>query len=188
MRLLASLILGTLAFALTACGGKVIVDGFNEGVGGAGGGGVGGAGGAPTVTSSSSSTVVSSTVSSTSSGAVCPAELAISASCDVEGMTCSVSLACCGGSAVCKNGFWQFLAKPCNSACTGPCGPDKFACQAGAVCVAYIGKSTTYECRPKPCPGPLACGCASPLCAEQEMVCSNIQDGFKVLCDCKGQC
>jgi len=77
---------------------------------------------------------------------------------------------------------------PCGQPCTLQCGPDNFSCQAGAVCVAYIGKTTVYECREKPCMGSLACGCAAKLCAEQQMICNNIQDGFKILCDCNGQC
>ncbi|MFT3770594.1 MAG: hypothetical protein QM820_34640 [Minicystis sp.] len=103
--------------------------------------------------------------------------------CDHEGLQCPVPLACCGGNVTCKNGFWQHSAPACGQPCTSDCGPDGFACQAGAVCIAYIGPVTTYQCRENPCSGPLACGCAGALCAEQMMSCNNIQDGFKILCD-----
>jgi hypothetical protein len=180
--------------SLTACGGKVVVD--------AGSGGAGGSGGAPSssITSSSaivaSSSIVSSSsnvtasVSSSGTGVTCPDPFpGIEAPCPVEGQVCTAPLACCGGKAQCTNGFWKYSGDLCQQPCTPPCGPDNFACLPGTVCVAYIGKITTYQCEKAPCaPGGIDCGCAAPLCAQEGMVCNNIQDGFKVLCDCQGQC
>jgi hypothetical protein len=181
MRIVAFLLLGTGALLITACGGKVIVDGIPEGAGGAGGGG-----GAPS--SSSSSSIASSNVGSSGTGGICPVNVGIEALCSQEGQVCPMPLSCCSGSATCSGGRWHFSAVKCGQPCTSQCGPDDFSCQANAVCVAYIGKITTYQCRDKPCAGSLACGCAEPLCAEQAMTCNNIQDGYKILCDCKGQC
>jgi len=112
----------------------------------------------------------------------------IDATCAQEGQVCQIPLSCCGGSAVCKGGLWHFQPVPCGQPCTNQCGVDNFSCQVGAVCVTYIGKTTTYQCRKKPCGGSLTCGCSEGLCKEQGMVCNNIQDGFKILCDCPGQC
>jgi hypothetical protein len=36
---------------------------------------------------------------------------------------------------------------------------------------------------PSPCEGALSCSCAASLCANEGMMCNNIQMGFKVLCD-----
>lgn len=92
-------------------------------------------------------------------------------------------MACCNGSAVCKGGLWIFLDVPCGQACGGNCGPNDFSCQPGALCVTYIGPVTTYQCRVNPCFEGADCGCAGSYCAEQNMSCNNIQDGYKVLCD-----
>jgi hypothetical protein len=182
-----------------ACGGKVVVDG-NPGSGGSGGsGGNGGNGG--TTSSVSSSDSVSSSVSSTVSvsvsssvttgtGGGCPMPFpGVEAHCDIDGQMCNAPLGCCGGQVICKGGFWSYTGALCNMPCTLPCGPNNFACQVGAVCVAYIGKTTTYQCEPDPCNGMLNCGCAEQLCEQQPIFkCNNVQDGFKVLCDCQGQC
>lgn len=182
---------------LGGCGGKVVVD-LPAGTGG--GGGSGGAasssgtsstGGASSSsassTTSSSSTTASSAGSSSSStgGTGCPDPFpGIYATCDQEGLKCSVPFSCCGGVSFCKNGFWQYAGAPdCGEPCTPDCGPDDFTCQAGTLCVAYIGPVTTYQCRVNPCFQGVSCGCAGPLCEEQMMTCNNIQDGYKVLCD-----
>jgi hypothetical protein len=102
--------------------------------------------------------------------------------CSSEGMTCPVPGACCGGTAVCQNGFWSYQPS-CHDACTLDCGPNGFACNLGLVCVTYIGMTTVYQCVPSPCEGALSCSCAGQLCANEGMMCNNIQMGFKVLCD-----
>ncbi|APR78784.1 Hypothetical protein A7982_04131 [Minicystis rosea] len=168
-----------LAIGLGACGGKVVVDGS------AGTGGAGGSGGSSSSSSPTVSTSVVSSSSSTSSGpAVCPDPFpGIQASCDHEGLQCVPPLTCCGSPATCKGGLWHYDEIDCDAPCAAPCGPDGFACTAGAVCIAYIGTVTTYQCRENPCQGPLDCSCAGSFCAEQMMSCNNIQMGFKVLCD-----
>lgn len=176
--------------ALAACGGKVVVDGTG------GAGGTGGTGGmftssgcldctTTTTTTATTTTTTTSTTSTSSSGnPACPDPFpGIFTKCDVEGMECPIPLACCGGDALCKGGFWQYIGPFCDQPCAPDCGPDGFACTPGAVCVAHIGPITTYQCEKDPCPNGLACSCAEPLCAEQMMSCNNIQGGFKVLCD-----
>jgi len=102
---------------------------------------------------------------------------------------CSVPLACCPGTATCENGFWSFPGLDCQQPCGSPCGPNGFACLPGAVCVAFIGKTTIYQCQPNPCPDqPLACSCADPICQPAGMYCNNVENGDKVLCDCIGDC
>jgi hypothetical protein len=91
--------------------------------------------------------------------------------------------ACCGGVALCKGGYWTFAGPFCSQPCTPECGPDGFACQAGTLCVTYIGPITTYTCAISPCFEMVSCGCVEALCAEKMMTCNNIQDGYKVLCD-----
>jgi hypothetical protein len=92
--------------------------------------------------------------------------------------------ACCSGKAVCLNGFWKYVPPSCPPQnCTLECGPDGFACDPNLVCATYIGMTTVYQCVPNPCTGPLSCSCAAELCAEEGMMCNNIQMGFKVLCD-----
>ena len=172
--------------ALVACGGKVVVDGTGstDGTGGTGG------------TSSSSSNSASASASSSSASASsssgaggCPSAFpGIAASCDQEGLICDVPNACCGGQAECKGGLWTFDGPPCNEPCAPDCGPNGFACEVGTLCVAFLGKSTTYQCSVSPCFEKLGCGCVDSLCAAEGMVCNNIQDGFKVLCDCNGPC
>ncbi len=169
--------LGLILASLAACGGNVVVDGAGTTTG-------------STSSSTSSTTSVTTTSVTTSTVMDCPAPFpGIEASCGVEGQVCAVPLACCSGTATCAGGFWKYTGVPCAEACTPPCGPDDFACQGGAVCATYIGKTTLYQCAPDPCsPDPLSCACAAPLCALESMVCDNIQMGFKVLCDCQGQC
>ena len=93
-----------------------------------------------------------------------------------------MALACCGGHATCTNGFWTYQENLCGLACGMSCGPDEFTCAEGAVCVALIGETTTYLCEEDPCAGALlSCSCAASLCGS--LMCNNIQQGFKVLCD-----
>lgn len=165
-----------------ACGGRVVVD-------------VTGNGGASSSASTAStgpgpSTTVASS-SSTGAGGGCPAAPfpSVEGACTQEGLACPVPNACCGGQAVCMGGFWTYQATPpCNMPCSPDCGPGGFACAGGKVCVTFLGKTTTYQCADPPCQGPLTCGCAAPLCMIEGLVCNNIQDGFKVLCDCNGPC
>lgn len=185
----------TAALALAACGGNVVVDG-SPGTGGTGG--TGGATATSSTTSTSSSTTSTSSSSSTSStsstsgtssssGSVtgCPDPFpGVEAPCSQEGQSCSVPLACCGGSVTCTNGFWTYRENPCGLPCGQPCGPDDFTCSAGTVCVALIGETTRYYCAEDPCAGaPLACSCAGQLCTSWAMACNNTQGGYKVLCD-----
>jgi hypothetical protein len=107
----------------------------------------------------------------------------IEAPCAVEGETCPVPLSCCSVPALCQNGFWVAAPPDCGQPCSLPCGSNDFSCQAGAVCVAYIATTTTYQCKPQPCPDGLDCSCAEMLCQEEGLTCNNIQQGFKVLCD-----
>ena len=181
MRILACWLLPA-CIALTACGGKVVVDGTNST------GGTGGTGGTSSSSSNSASVSASSSSASASSssgaGGGCPSAFpGIGASCDQEGLICNVPNACCGGQAVCKGGIWTFDSPLCDGPCAPDCGPDGFACEIGTLCVAFLGKSTTYQCSVSPCFEKLSCGCADSLCAAEGMVCNNIQDGFKVLCD-----
>jgi hypothetical protein len=175
------LFLGVAALGLAACGGNVVVD-------------VPGSGGTTTTTStltttSTSTTTVTTTTSTTTTSTTtttmtgCPVPFpGIDASCMVEGETCPVPHACCGGHAVCKGGVWRFEGIPCGQPCSLDCGPDGFSCSDG-VCVAYIGTQTVYTCEKDPCPGPLSCSCAQGLCQQHGLTCNNIQMGFKVLCN-----
>jgi hypothetical protein len=173
------------ALTLAACGGNVVIDGAP----GTGGGGTVGTGGAVgTGGTSNTTTSTSSSSSSTSSGTVvtCPDPFpGTEAACSQEGQVCAVPLTCCGGNATCTNGFWKYHAYSCGLPCSSQgCGPDGFACAAGAVCVALIGATTAYQCQDDPCAGaPLACSCAAELCTSWMLTCNNIQQGFKVLCD-----
>jgi hypothetical protein len=177
-------LLGAAAALLPACGAKVTVDGTTGAAGAAG------TGGAASSSSSGAGGTTLTTTTTTSSGTGgsaggCPDPFpGIEAPCPTEGQTCAVPLACCGGQAFCTNGFWMFAAQPCAQPCSLDCGPNGFSCGLGGTCVAYIGMTaTTYECRPSPCPGDLACSCAEMLCQEEGLTCNNIQQGFKVLCD-----
>ena len=179
--------------ALGACGGKVVID-ASGGTGGTGGsGGTGGTGGTSSSSSNSASASASSSSASASSssgaGGGCPSAFpGIAASCDQEGLICDVPNACCGGQAECKGGIWTFDSPLCDGPCAPDCGPDGFACEVGTLCVAFLGKTTTYQCSFSPCFEKLSCVCVESLCAAGGMVCNNIQDGFKVLCDCNGPC
>jgi hypothetical protein len=181
-------LVGAIVASVVACGGNVVVDGMSA-VGGsvATGGMMGGMPTTSTTTStvSGSSSSSSSVVSSSSSGSpACPSPFpGIEATCTSEGLACSVPGACCAGKAVCLNGFWKYLPVPCMQSCTLTCGPDGFTCDGGLACVTYIGMTTVYQCAPNPCAGALSCSCAASLCAEEGMMCNNIQMGFKVLCD-----
>lgn len=189
MRILASGLILASAAGLAACGGKVIVDG--GGTAGAGGASASASSSASTVTSTSASSSTSTSAStSTGAGGGCPSPFpGIEAPCDQEGQSCQVPHACCGGSAVCKGGLWTFEGAFCNSLCGPDCGPDEFVCAPASVCVTFLGKITTYQCAESTCPeGGLACGCAAPLCAAEGLICNNIQDETKVLCDCNGDC
>jgi hypothetical protein len=169
------------AFGLTACGGNVVVDGM-------------GSGGSITTTTTGTTTSTSTTTitttttgttTTTTTGAACPVPFpGIEAPCPEEGQICPVPLSCCGSSAVCKAGFWEFQLQPCGQPCSLDCGPNGFSCEAGAVCGTYIGMETTYTCEVDPCPGAmLSCSCAAPICTQHGFSCNNIQMGFKVLCD-----
>src|SRR4051794_15393732 len=114
-----------LASALAACGGKVFID-KDSGSGGSGGGGAGGASSSSSSGSSSSSSSASSS-SSSSGSPVCPVPFpGIEAPCGVEGMMCSVPLACCKGNAICKAGLWTFDGPFCDQPCEPDCGPNGF--------------------------------------------------------------
>jgi hypothetical protein len=175
-----SFLLSAACTVLVACGGNVVVDAT---AGSGGKGGSGGAGGMATA-STTATTSTSSSSSSSSGSSGCPVPFSgVEGACSTAGMTCPVPGACCDGTAVCENGFWKYLPPPCQQLCTPECGPDGFACAGNRICVANIGQTTTYECAPNPCaPGPVDCACAAPLCAAQ-LMCNNIQMGFKVLCD-----
>jgi hypothetical protein len=185
MRILASWLLPVSAAAslTAACGAHVVVDGS---------GGMNGTGGTSSSASSSataSSTATSSSSSSSSGGGCPPSGPDVEAVCEQEGEVCAVPNACCGGQAVCKGGFWTFEGPFCNMPCEPECGPDGFACAVGKTCVTFLGKITTYRCIDDPCPPQaLDCACATPACMTEGMICNNIQDGFKVLCDCVGGC
>jgi len=193
MHILASWLLPpcvAVVFTLAACGGRVVVDGSGGSSNGSGGNASSSSSGAGASTTTSSSSVTTVSSSSGGTGGGCPNPFpGVEAPCDLEGQTCKVPNACCGGQALCKGGFWTFLGPFCNIGCAPDCGPGGFACQNDKVCATFLGKITTYQCADDPCPPQaLACSCAKPLCAAQAMVCNNIQDGFKVLCDCNGPC
>ena len=184
MRLLTSGVVLASVACLTACGAKVVVDGT---------GGMVGTGGSPSTTGPESTvstgTTPMTTVTSSGTGVSCPDPFpGIEASCDQEGQVCQVPGACCEGSAICKGGFWQFNGPLCDMPCGGDCGPGDFSCAVGKLCVTLLGKITTYQCADSPCDAGLDCSCAAPLCEAEGLICNNIQDGFKVLCDCNGDC
>jgi hypothetical protein len=175
------------ATTLAACGGRVVFDG--EGAGGSTGSSSSSASGSSSVSSSSSASSSSTVSSSSGNPDTCPVPFpGIEASCPTEGQICQVPLACCAGTALCKGGFWHYTGQVCQELCGPVCGPDNFTCLPDVACVTYLGKTTTYQCRKAPCGPELLCSCAEPLCEEQAMKCNNIQDGFKVLCDCQGNC
>src|SRR5262249_13285344 len=123
-------------------------------------------------------------------GMTCPNPFpGIEAYCTEEGAVCSVPNACCGGQAQCKGNHWTFIGPLCNHICGSPCGPDSFACEQGFLPIAYIGKTTTYQCAVNPCFEELGCPCVEAICeAEPGFTCNNTEGFDKVLCDCKGQC
>lgn len=84
---------------------------------------------------------------------------------------------------MCQGGLWQYLGVDCAQPCSLDCGPSGFACEPGALCVTYIGMTTTYQCRGNPCFETVGCPCVDSFCQEQGMTCNNVQSGFKVLCD-----
>ena len=147
--------------------------------------GGGGAGGASSSSSSSSSSQSASTgASSTGAGVTCDTAFrGIGAACSVEGLLCPVPHACCKAEAHCKYGVWEINTLNCvPNDCGPPCSPQGFACVTGAVCVAYAGATTAYQCHEDLCAGALDCSCAAAYCQEQSMMCATVQQGFMVLC------
>ena len=182
----------SLALALSACGGKVI---FSE----AGSGGTG----AGTTSSKSSGKTVGATSNNGQSVGTTNGSVAVStgtgaagtcadfgfngigASCGNEGQACVVPNACCGGSAVCKNGVWVFLGPLCQQPCL-TCNAEGFACDLDAVCVIdQLGfTQDTYQCFPNPCPAQtLDCSCAQPVCGQNFLTCQGTMQST-VVCDC----
>ena len=100
-KLCAVLLLGTLS-TLVACGGKVLVDGFNGGGGGSGGSGGGDPAACPTAVDDQQ------------------VQDLVGKACDAEAMVCASNNGCGGCSVTCKNGVWASTdAMVCVSIGTG---------------------------------------------------------------------